>query len=453
MSKSSGLAQKGKLNTPLLVAIVAAILGLLLILVFGYFLFRPNLGGTLPNSQATPTVIQPTKSAEEDQSVYGQIEVEGKPVSLTISAPYLMTIGNRTFDVSTERVTEGGLWAPSLESNDSAVWVNGTVINYVIAIAYTEENVALMQSLEQNGDIVLKTRTGDARTFTFHSREVVSVDTKEIFAQTQPRVTIVLVGLGKDEPNRLVIQGRYQVDQSADFATPAIQTQSIALGKEISLGQIKLNPLTFAEQQQQGNFSYFLVDYQLTNQGSTSFDTAQLNFALRDGAGNRYAVNKEASGAGNYLPLSDKIDAGSVVSATVGYQIPDGVDSADLTWVIEYPQEEVVVEVVDPASESMENKPLLAEVQILKTGLIDASTILIEGDIRNNDTRPLTVQASDLSMTSDSTVYSILSTNPGFPWVLEPNQQIPFTITAQRPYNTEQAMFTILNQSFGLTIR
>ena len=452
MSKMSGLAPTGKLNTPLLVAIVAAILGLLLICIFGYYLFRPNLSGTLPNSQATPTVIQPTKSAEDDLAVYGQTEVDGKPVSLTISAPYLMTIGNRTFEISTERVTEGGLWAPSLNSNDSAVWVNGTVINYIIAIAYTEENVALMQTLEQSGDIVLKTRT-DERLFSFNSREIVPVEKKEIFAQTKPGITIVLVGLGKDEPNRLVVQGRYQVDQSADFSAPTMQTQAIELGQEITLGQIKLNPLAFANKEQEGNFSHFLVDYQLTNQGTASFDTQPLVFALSDSAGNRYTTNKEASGTGNYLPLPESVESGQSVTATVGYQIPDGVNSADLTWVVEYAEEEAIVEVSDPTSKETESKPILAEVQLLTTGLIDASTILIEGQIRNNDTRTLTVQATDLSMTSESTVYSILSTSPGFPWIVEPNQEIPFTITAQRPYNTEQATVTILNQSFGLTIR
>ena len=72
------------------------------------------------------------------------------------------------------------------------------------------------------------------------------------------------------------------------------------------------------------------------------------------------------------------------------------------------------------------------------------------GQITNLGDKELIVDVGDLSLTSQGTVFLMLSVNPAFPWRVGAGQTIQFLVTFQRPL-ADTAIFTVLNQSFQLT--
>jgi hypothetical protein len=53
--------------------------------------------------------------------------------------------------------------------------------------------------------------------------------------------------------------------------------------------------------------------------------------------------------------------------------------------------------------------------------------------------------------TADGSTYLMLSTNPAFPWAVAAGQTRQFTVTFQRPLQSDSAIFTVLNQPFQLS--
>ena len=79
----------------------------------------------------------------------------------------------------------------------------------------------------------------------------------------------------------------------------------------------------------------------------------------------------------------------------------------------------------------------------------DGGSIIVSGTVGNSGTQPFVVNATDVSLTENGTVYLVFSTTPGFPWSVPPGQVINFTLSFQRPVGSN-ATFTLLGNSFDL---
>ncbi len=465
---------------PLLLLIMAALGGLLLVLVFSSLLFcwpfnigascRDDGGRATPiatqvadgqpnpvGGGAVPTPFQ-TRIAVAMPGQSLQIQVgNGAPVTLTVDAPATLQVGEETFTVRPQQMDESGFWTPAIAAEADAAWLNGTIVNYVLALADTEANRTLVESLERNDEIVMATTTGINRRFSVSSREILPTTNTDVFAQAAPGITIVLVGLGDQFTDRYVIKARYVAEESLPVvsvdggAGGNVIPLLLSPGETANLGDLAVRVNGFSNRPEpSGAFTYELVDYEVANRGGVLFDAALLEMTLRDLAGNPYVVNDEASIQGNFPPLIPQISVGDLLPATVGYKVPAGLDRTNLKWIVKRTDtgESAEFAVNTPAAETAE--PNAAIIQLTNAALSpDATTMTLNGQISNPTAQPIEIGRDVVSLVGGEAIYLILSSTE-FPWVIPPGQAVQYTVTFQRPFGTANATFSIANQSFQL---
>lgn len=457
--KSSGF--RG--NLPIIAALTLAGLGFIAVIVFAVLIFCSGgrCGGALAGGGGGDPLPTPfpvgTVAAAPDSIVSVQLD-SGEAISLTVDAPNLLTIAGQNYAVQRGAAAADGRWTPTVATATTAVWLNGTVINYVFALQDTTEVRGLMESLERGDEIVLTTKTGQTRRFSFNSREIVPVTQQDVYAQNTPAVTLLLVGLGDRSTDRMIVRGRFITDEAAQSIPPggsgAAETNVVTLGEVAQLGDLQIAVTAFDNRPIAGSsFAYYLVDYQIQNNGALPFDTTQLVLQLVDNVGNLYNLSLDASRLGNNPPLAPALAPGQLVQATAGYQIPSGLGADALGWIVRRGDTGAQVE-VRTAPQPTDGDAAVAgvSVQLLNAALSpDAASLVLTGQISNQGTSVAVIEQTDVQMSSDGTVFFILSTNPAFPWVVGPGQTIPYALTVQRPLTADQAVFSILGQSFELS--
>jgi hypothetical protein len=302
----------------------------------------------------------------------------------------------------------------------------------------------------QPGDEIVMTK-GDGSTYTFavSGRQVVEQSNRDIFAQNTPGITLVLMEPGNStNQQRTVVQGRYVVaETSAEGANPVVE-----IGETAQLNGLQITVIgasfVFDRPEIPPGFAFYLVDYQIQNTGATAVDTSRLRLVLADQVGNQYALNPTASQLGNNPMLAGLLAAGQTVQATAGYQVPVALNSANLRWVVSHTDTDAEIQVNIPFGAGDEAGQAQITVQ-QGTVSLDGASLLLVGQITNLGSQPLVVENTDLRLESEGTIHLLLSTNPGFPWVVGPGQTLPFSVTFQRPVGSS-AVFSLLNQPFQL---
>jgi hypothetical protein len=377
---------------------------------------------------------------------------ESETISVTLDLPVTLRIGGQTFSVQAQAIAADGLWSPQLLDAETAVWVYGTIINYIIGLPASTENRTLLTQLIPGDDIHLVTRGGVDFAFTVDERRTVPVTDRQIFAQNRPGITLVLLGDRVDGVDqRLVVKGSYVVSESSALGADNL----VELGETAQLDdlQITVTGATYLPDRPEvpSGFAFYLVDFEVQNVGLTAVEVAQYQFTLRDEVGNQFALSPVASQLGNYPPLSGFINAGQSRQASVGYQIPRGLLSPTLNWVISRSGSPTQVQVSIPFSGS----PMAARGAVVSLQEVEVSedrtALIITGEVANLGEQPLVISEENISLrTGDGASYLLLSTNPAFPWSVPSGQAIQFRVTYQRP-PADSAIFTVLSQPFQLT--
>lgn len=371
-------------------------------------------------------------------------------ISVTLDMPATISLGAQSFSVQPQPVGSDGFWQPQIAA-DSAAWVYGTVVNYVFGLPHTPETEALLNRLNAGDEMTMVTNNGLTFTFAFNRREEVSPLNRDIFSQQTPGMTVVLLGDGGE--NRLMVNGRF-LDTTS---TGSSQNNMVELGESVLLGNLRLtvNGTVYdpSRSEAPAGFAFFRIDYQVENVGGTAVDTANLRFNLADAFGNQYALNPLASQLGNHPTLSGFLNAGQTVLATAGYQMPVGLNSETVQWVVTDSRSGAQIQVLIPfaggGSAAQQTTINLTYAAIVP----EQNALDIEGQITNLSGQPLVVVASDLSLrTAEGAQFLMLSTNPPFPWTVPPGQTLQFAVSYQRPpVNT--FVFNVLNQPFQLTLQ
>ena len=447
-------SQRLTANPALLVLGVVAVIALLAACIMGFFLLRPYLadGGNGGTETTDGGSGEPTPFPDATQQPAGEPVVVGVSdsgtISVTLDSPATLNVLDQQWAVEPQSIGVDGLWNPELAEGNAA-WVNGTIVNYVFGLAETEANRALLEAMAPGEQLAVTTRQGVTHTFSFDSRSQVAGDDRSVYNQQAPGITLILFGGDADE--RTVVRGRYEVAA----ADPSTGGGVVQLGETAQLGDVQINPqatsfLTNRPEAPPG-FGFFLVDFAFQNVGLTAVDTAAYRFTLADELGNQYALNPIASRLGNYPPLSGFVNAGQSVTATAGYQIPAGLVSPTLTWIVTAPD----------GTEARVSLPFTAggaagqsTVVSLQSATItpDLNNLIIVGQVTNVGAQPLVIAPEDISLrTPAGSDYLLLATNPPFPWTVPPNQTLQFAVTYQRPIGSASAVFTILNQPFELS--
>lgn len=437
---------------PLVVALAAIVVGLLLLCVFALLLVRDFQDGDLDQAGEPTPFPSPVSVGAEDVIIEG---IGGSTaISLTVNAPTSLRVGGEQFAVRPEPVEEDGTWEPEVGEGRTALWVYGTLINYVVALPDNDENRALLENLTAGDEIQLTMRDNTQYTFAVTNREYVGQNRTDVFEQSMPGVTLILLRARGDE--RLVVQGDYVVDTSLNGENGGAGSE-VALGETAQLDQLRLTvtgaTVLFNRPEAPPGFTFYVVDLQVENVGVTPIDLSNLRFVLRDNLGNQYALNPQATqlGLGTYSPPTGVLPAGDMQQMSIAYQIPAGLTSPTLTLVVTREAGTGQIQVTIPFTAGAEEAAQAATVSLQSAEVSgDGTSITLMGQITNSGSQSLAVDETDVSLASDGTVHLMLSTNPAFPWVVPAGQTVAFSVTFQRPAGSE-AIFTILYRPFQLS--
>ncbi|MCI0399646.1 MAG: DUF4352 domain-containing protein, partial [Chloroflexi bacterium] len=371
-------------------------------------------------------------------------------ISVTLDTPAFLTVAGEQFTVRSQPAPDEEGWTPEIENETTAAWAHGLVINYVLGLADSEANRALLERLALGDPITLATRRGSTLTFNFASRQLVPASNRDIFAQFAPGITLILVGDADAEAERLVVSGSFISSDAKDTEVGRV----VELGETAQLENLQITGqgTTFQLDRPEvpAGFAFFLVDYQIQNVGVAPFDSSLLRMVLADDLGNLYALNPAASQLGNYRPLSGPLNPGETILATAGYQIPAGLASPVLGWQVSRTDSGSQIQVNIPFREEG-GAGQQAAVQVGQAQVsLDGTSLLLTGQVSNLGQQPLVIRETDVILTGNGTIYLMFSTSPGFPWIVAPGQAIPFSLTFQRPVG-ETAIFQVLNQPFQVS--
>jgi hypothetical protein len=438
-------------RTPLLVAVGAILVGLCLLVVFAVLLLRDGDGLDVADGN-DPTPFPTTSTSATADVIVGGL-AGSTPISLTVNTPTTLAIGTQTFTVRSEPVAADGSWEPELGDEQTAAWVYGTLINYVLGLAESDDNQELLEGLAAGSEIFLTLRDGTQHTFAVTSRESVPTNRSDLFAQNLPGITLVLLGAPGDE--RLLVRGDYVVDTTAGSSAPPTAGNQVELGETAQLDNLRLTVTgatsLYDRPEAPAGFIFYLVDLQLENVGTEALDLSLLRFVLRDDLGNQYALNPQGSNLGNNPPPAGALAPGESRAASLAYQLPSGLTSPSVGLLISREGGTGQVQVTLPFAGAGEEAAQAATIALQDAQVSDdGATVTLLGQVANNGSQPLLVNENDVSLAANGTVHLILATNPAFPWVVPPGQTVPFTLSFQRPAGSE-AVFTLLSRPFQLS--
>ena len=405
-------------------------------------------GGT---DDVTPTPFADTTGTAVDVPLVVGVSDTDR-ISVTLDLPVSLGVAGSSFAVQPQTVAADRIWSPRFENTETAVWVYGTIINYVIGVPESDSNRAALEQLAPGDLMQLTTKSGVVHRFTFSSREQILVGNPDVYSQHAPGLTLILVGTEGNE--RLVVNGRYLVDEAGNSGGSG--DSAVELGEIAQLDDVQLTVTGAAyvldRPEAQPGFAFYLVDYQVQNTGLTALDTSRLQFTLLDELGNQYAVSPVAGQLGNHPALGGFLNASQTVLATAGYQIPLGLNSSNVHWLASNLNTGAQLQVTIPFSGGAQpaGTAQVTLSQVLVSS--DLTNLVLTGQVANLGTQPLSVAETAISLrTDDGSVFLLLSTNPAFPWTVGPGQAVPFVLTFQRPMTVDTAVFTVLNQPFQLT--
>jgi hypothetical protein len=434
-----GLRQKPVL---LVIAIIAAVGGLGLIILFAILLLRSD--------EETPPATQVAGPELDADTFAFQSISESGTISVTLETPIFLTVGGEEFSVDVELLTDGNPWTPAPANETNVVWAYGTIINYVFALSDSGDNRSLLEGLEVGDELIISNRSGRDVFFQVTSREQVDVDDREIFAQRSPGVTVILLEENSDG-QRLMVQGRYVVPDVLEDSGPVGRVVDMGSTAQLEDLQFTVSGVSqlFDRPEAPTGFAFFLVDFQVQNVGDSVVDPSILSMSIADDMGNVYAPSPSAASLGNYPPLTGQVGPGQSLQATAGYQLPIGLASPFLRWRVALSATGSQMEVNIPFRTGESGQSLASIILDQAEVSLDGTSVLLTGQIVNLSDQPVIVDVTDITLQSNGTVYLMLSTNPAFPWVINPGLTLPYEVTFQRPAGAS-ATFTVLSQAFQL---
>ena len=436
-------------NPAVLIAGGIALVALLAVVVLSIILWQSGDDETDTAVSGSPTPFNSSNDTFTGEALVVGMS-DSSTISVTLDMPVTLGLPGQQFNVQTQIIGADGTWTPTTDAAEAgtAVWVYGSIVNYVVGLPDSEANRALLEGLAPGDEMVLATRGGTRFTFSFNNRSNVPVTNRDIFAQNSPGITLLL--LGSEGNERLVVNGRYVVAETNNAGGSVVNLGETAQLENV---QITVNSTTYIADRPEipPGFALFLVDYQIQNVGLTALDSGNLQLGLVDSLGNQYVVSPVAAQLGNFPSLAGFLNANQVTQASAGYQIPLGLESNTLSWVVTNRSSGAQVYVSLPftgGSAVAEGLSIsLARVEVST----DLTSLILGGQITNLSTQPIVVTESDVALqTGDGAIYLLLSTNPPFPWTVPPGQTLQFFLTYQRP-PADTAVFRVLNQGFQLT--
>ncbi|HZY45681.1 MAG TPA: hypothetical protein VFF70_13125 [Anaerolineae bacterium] len=345
-----------------------------------------------------------------------------------------------------------GQWKPSAAAG-RAEWVYGTLINYLIGLSSSQENSDMLKALGQADEISLDLSNGQSLKYKFAGRQLVTANASDIFAQSKPGLTLVLLGENSDQ--RIVITADYVAEQEVGKPAPGSYAQ---INTPIVIGAAKVTVLSArlvinAPGIQVGS-SFYMVDFSVENIGTTPLDAAGFLIQLQDYAKQKYNLSAAASALGPNPAPKGTLQPGTLATFTSGFEVPANVTGPVLIWVF-LPQANftvqanVAVPLIGPTpTPDPKSKVVVQITQAYYTP--DQSELIVVGGIGNPSSVPVTLNTADISLsTPEGVLAKLQGAEPALPLNLAPGQNQTFTLHFARVPGSS-ATLKILFASFQL---
>jgi len=435
--------------------IVVIVVGAILLFAAVVILVLLGLRGIRQPSPSTETPtpterIRPTATAFASPLPQPSCEtiISSGDVEMSVALPVSLTAGNATYIVR-PIVPQDDAWSFPPNRSGEAVWVCGTVVNYVIGLEPTAENEALVRNLAPGDQIRLQMTSGAVLLFRFAERRDASPGAESALAQQKPRLTLVLP---ESDAWQIVIADYAAEAESVETPLPEASAQP---GQTLQVDQARVTMTRgYVEQSEdlaQGT-AYYLTEFSVENAGEAPLSTDAISVRLRDSVGNTYLVSPRASEAGASGPLSGEIEPGASVQGSAGFLVPYPLPAGDLTWIFSLRPGAEEVRVRIPQEEGADGDSAAPQPEVTISDAYlgeDGNTLIIEGELRNVGASPLVVERADITLSSSAGLSDLVTVNPSLPWTVEPGQFLTFDLEYERP-DASTVLLQLLGYSFEI---
>jgi hypothetical protein len=331
---------------------VALAVGLAALLFFG-LLFTRLLGGrssgeveATPEVSPTPTPLvspTPTPLALEAQDDVIQGGDSGREVAYPVNLQVILPDDDapRVWVVQRRRV-QASEW--NFDPNpDTASFVNGMSVRPVIGIPWSDENEAFFDDIGEGTTFLLTMNTGAVLRFEFDDRREVRRSETSIFRQVSPGLVLLLIGETDDSglptATRTLITATYPPEQElsrdGEILGVNVTVQEGSLGETLPMGDASISlqdaRLLADQPDLPADSQYLLLNFAVTA-GADPLDTTTWRVEFVDAGGQVYTPGSAALTYTDFDALPLEIPALSSLSASVGYIMPDTLQSG--RWLV-----------------------------------------------------------------------------------------------------------------------
>jgi hypothetical protein len=370
-----------------------------------------------------------------------------------LNTPTKLQIQDSTFEIKAVEIQKG-VWRYQRGSPDSAQWVYGTLVNYVIGLEATTANTELVQALTEADIIQLTLANGRVLKFQFSGRQWIEQDAAaDVFQQLRPGLTLAL--LGEKGTKRLVVTASYT---SSVEPLPIPGNDLVNVGTWVQVGEVRVVAIGGQLVQEAFDLTpgyfYYLVDFSVEALGSNALDASMFQMDLIDGQGKRYALSVPASQAGQYGPAGGQLEPGQILTATAGYLVPDTITGPMVEWTFSplpgsrAPARVQLALAAAPSPTPDPRSSVTIQVNTVTYGP-GLTEIVIHGGIGNPTDRVVTVNREEVTLQSGTASVSLIEATPAFPWSISPGENRAFVLRFAQP-SPGTAILKILHWSFEL---
>jgi hypothetical protein len=387
--------------------------------------------------------------------------VSSTDVQVMVALPERLIVGGAVFPVQAEDVAAGS-WPTAPETDDTASWAFGTLVNFVFSLAPTPENRALISGLETGDAISLDMSTGIMLNFSVSAVTTGAGDEAFLLSQTSPRLTLAL--LAGDPSQRVVLTAPY-FDDEPRVIDEAVGAAIGLVGTPIVKGPVRVTVLenyivAGGQAGLPGGTGYVLLDVTVENIGTEVLEPRYFQTFLSAGSGNRYPLTFAAEQYAHYGFPTEPLGPGETVIGSYGYLVTANLQG-EFRWVFN-PQ---------PASENWVLVPISADLPPIAPTpqptpvagfavvTVQTNDVFVNRDdgvldimlrVENTSGGVVRITADDISLTSFSDgELTLVAPAPPLPWMIEPGELKLFQLQYQIP-SSNSALLTVQGYSFSI---
>jgi len=414
---------------------------ILLMLLGGCIIVSVGIGAILslqtntPTGGAEPVSVSKLMTFVSPPFIPPDVTVlqEGGTSLLTVR-PNSITIAGTTFPVVAVVPEQGRLPLPAAQES-VALWVHGTLINYVIGLPANDVNESLLAGLSSSARISLVLDNGTVLVFGSAQSRRVAADDLSPISQDRPGLTVML--LGANTTDRLVVHARHLPEDSLPADGQKADDVRIKVLDTIVLGEISGKTI-------------FIVEYEVVNEGAVTIDPAVFDMILEDASGKRYLLDAGASAQGQYGAPKEVIERGKSTRRSAGYIIPKEI-ATPLTWLFRADTQSPNVTRQILPFKLPPSQPAIPDVELTDV-FLDAQhdVIVISGTVFNDGESNLVVTLNDTHLSAGTGEGVLQAASPLLPWTISPGASQEFEIQFTVPRDTDTVLLDILGFAFEI---